>query len=1200
MALSIELAREFAKVTNDTGTVKNTSGTTVSGTAVEYAGGMYVRLDGSDQLTPVISSTAGVKDGDRVTVLIKDHTTTVTGNTSSPSAGKDDVDGIKGELDDAVNQISEFEIVIAGKVDTEVLNAEKARIDELVAENVTIKEKLTATEADIGTLTADNVAINEKLTANSADIENLNATKLDADIADIKYATIDSLEATDANIHNLEADYGEFKQLSTDKFTANDASIEDLKVNKLDAEQADLKYANIDFANIGKAAIENFFSKSGMIGDLVVGDGTITGTLVGVTIKGDLIEGGTVKADKLVVQGTDGLYYKLNITGETVAAEQTEYNSLNGSIITAKSITAEKISVNDLVAFGATIGGFKINASSIYSGVKESVNNTTRGIYMDDTGQIAFGDQSNYLKYFQDTDGTWKLAIAANEIKIGASNKDISEVITDEIQNGLENVQAVKSSAVTYQAGSSGTTPPTGNWSSAIPAVSSGQYLWTRTVITYTDGSSSTAYSVGRMGEDGSPGSPGSPGTPGKDGTSVTVISTATTYAVSTSGTSMPSSGWQTSVPSVAQGSYLWTRVITTYSDGKTATAYSVARQGSDGSDGTDGVGIKSSTVTYQAGSSGTTVPTGAWSSSIPSVAAGQYLWTKTVITYTDGKSTTSYSVGRMGQNGAPGSDGSDGRGVKSTSITYQAGASQTSAPTSTWTTTVPTLTTAKPYLWTRTVITYTDNTTSTSYSVSSTLESFEVGGRNYLENSKEEQTSTASTHKEFLRTTFDLAPFFDEYGLIEVTLSFDLYSEVAGAIQVYCQNGSGSRYAFSKSVNATTEWERYSVTFTPSGPAETQTESYLAFYGVYDSGRIPHVRMLKLEKGNKATDWTPAPEDMATNDDLSTSEDQLNDRIDETTNRVELAESSINILSDSIASMVVDSNGESLMTQTTDGWQFNIGFVQQAIDDASENIQGLKGDVSTAQAAIDEAQALLDDVANKTAYINITTYEGLPAIELGKSDSDFKLRITNEKISFIDNSDNNNTEVAYISNKKLYIETAVIKNEIKIGEENGFVFRTRSNGNMGLRWEWAGNANLVANSKIPASEGANKQAYGFGLRPLASPPLKPNTIYTFSANGRTNDDKTSADKKYLVAYIYATDWSFSHTISIPETSDTTKSVTFTTPSNIASKTVYFNSYYYPSQGNSGIAPAGTCTINWYKLEEGSEATPWRPAAGEE
>ncbi len=93
----------------------------------------------------------------------------------------------------------------------------------------------------------------------------------------------------------------------------------------------------------------------------------------------------------------DGLYYKLNTDGVSITAEQTEYNSLNGSVITAKSVTAEKISVSDLVAFGADIGGFHITTDAIYSGVKASADNTARGVYLDSGGQLCVGDGTSFL-----------------------------------------------------------------------------------------------------------------------------------------------------------------------------------------------------------------------------------------------------------------------------------------------------------------------------------------------------------------------------------------------------------------------------------------------------------------------------------------------------------------------------------------------------------------------------------------------------------------------------------------------------------------------------------------------------------------------------------------------------------------------------------------------------------------------------------
>lgn len=79
------------------------------------------------------------------------------------------------------------------------------------------------------------------------------------------------------------------------------------------------------------------------------------------------------------------------------------------------------------------------------------------------------------------------------------------------------------------------------------------------------------------------------------------------------------------------------------------------------------------------------------------------------------------------------GSDGADGKGIKATEITYQIGESGTVPPEGTWTNTIPETTSEKPYLWTCTVITYTDDTTSTSYSVSSTLDSVDIGGRNLV-----------------------------------------------------------------------------------------------------------------------------------------------------------------------------------------------------------------------------------------------------------------------------------------------------------------------------------------------------------------------------------------------------------------------------------------------------------------------------------
>ncbi|WP_260678366.1 DUF7013 family protein, partial [Lactococcus lactis] len=166
-------------------------------------------------------------------------------------------------------------------------------------------------------------------------------------------------------------------------------------------------------------------------------------------------------------------------------------------------------------------------------------------------------------------------------------------------------------------------------------------------------------------GNDGKDGADGKDGIAGKDGKGIKA--TAITYQASTNGTTAPTGTWSASVPTVAKGSFLWTRTIWTYTDNTIETGYAVAYMGTNGNNGTngiagkDGVGIKTMTITYAGSTSGTTSPTSGWTTTVPTVAAGSYLWTKTVWTYTDNTSETGYSVAKMGNNGTPGPQGPQG-----------------------------------------------------------------------------------------------------------------------------------------------------------------------------------------------------------------------------------------------------------------------------------------------------------------------------------------------------------------------------------------------------------------------------------------------------------------------------------------------------------------------------------------------------------
>lgn len=419
---------------------------------------IYVKIPGSENSTPIKNTSVSVKVGDVVDLSVSHNDTHITGNRS----------------DIAMNSTTTN--VISQQYATDVKNfvaAEYAKIDELSATNATI-ENLKANKADIESLTAINADISD-LKANTASIADLNATNATvkelsaskANITDLNAtnATIEKLKVDKADVSILEATNAEITKLKSDKasiadLNATNAAVSDLKANKanvkdLEANTASINYlkankAEIDLSNIGTAAIEKIFSDTGLIKNLVVGDQTITGNLVGVTISGDLIEGNTIKADKLVVLGSDGLYYKLNVNGETVESEQTDYNSLNGSNIQAKSITATKIAVDDLVAFGATIGGFHITNNSIYSGVKESIHNETRGIYLDNDGQIAFGNSSDFIKFYKDSDGKYKLELSAKSMIFSSSGKSVEDEIGN-IKNEITSIPDMKAEMETIK-----------------------------------------------------------------------------------------------------------------------------------------------------------------------------------------------------------------------------------------------------------------------------------------------------------------------------------------------------------------------------------------------------------------------------------------------------------------------------------------------------------------------------------------------------------------------------------------------------------------------------------------------------------------------------------------------------------------------------------------------------------------------------
>lgn len=580
-------------------------------------------------------------------------------------------------------------------------------------------------------------------------------------------------------------------------------------------------------------------------------------------------------------------------------------------------------------------------------------------------------------------------------------------------------------------ASGSGVTDATSGWTTTIQSISaSKKYLWNYELITYTDNSTTktTPCIIGAYGDKGQTGDAGAAGAAGVGISGITEY-----YQVSTSNTTAPTS-WGTTVPTLtATNKYLWNYEKITYTNGTSKeTAKRVigvyGDKGNTGATGPQGIGVKSSTVTYQASTSGTTIPTGSWVSTIPTVAAGQYLWTRTIITYTNNKTTTSYSVGRMGQNGANGSPGAagkpgaDGKGVKYTAITYQAGASQTSAPTGSWSTSIPKTTPVLPYLWTRTVIGYTDNTTSTSYSVSSTLDSVEIGGRNLLLNSNFknanrnwalENVTASVVHDEIYNNTLAITHTKGDYGInseriyqirpnmfvvAHTTYSLSFYAKADSNLTLVQATGGTNN---PKEFNLTTNWTKFTRIF-DSGTVTGSLTFYLKTAGTYQLANV------KLEKGNKPTDWSPAPEDL---------QEEIKDSIDDATTTItEAYRSAIDQTSKQIELMI-----QSLKTET-DANTESITSVTNQLQITTEMAQFVK-------TTTEKLQSVVDGKLSAEEVKEWARFDGA-SLELGASNSPFKAVLSNTELAFYQGD----IKVARISNNELYILTAVILTSIKCG----------------------------------------------------------------------------------------------------------------------------------------------------------------------
>lgn len=295
-----------------------------------------------------------------------------------------------------------------------------------------------------------------------------------------------------------------------------------------------------------------------------------------------------------------------------------------------------------------------------------------------------------------------------------------------------------------------------------------------------------------------------------------------------------------------------------------------------------------------------------------------------------------------------------------------------------------------------------------------------------------------------------------------EVTLSFDYRGNLTkfGSFYFVRSNNTTAHMIPKWNIEASeTEWKHFSATFSMENvnTEDAKCTSILLFYGhktTTGNGTWVEIKKqsLKLEKGNKATDWTYAPEDFL--DDITAAEEKAQEAI----KSISEAQSQIQLLADSIKNFVRSDKEGSLFVQEKDGlYYFDISNIQESLNNATEGLDELEGVVSDANGEIDILKTAAADLMLRTEYVRSYTNENdEPCLELGEGDSTFKVRITNKEIQF----EEDGAVPASINRKMLVIEKTMVKQELQFGDdtEEGvdgvWIWKRRSNGNLGLTWK--------------------------------------------------------------------------------------------------------------------------------------------------
>ena len=514
----------------------------------------------------------------------------------------------------------------------------------------------------------------------------------------------------------------------------------------------------------------------------------------------------------------------------------------------------------------------------------------------------------------------------------------------------------------------------------------------------------------GPQGLEGPPGQQGPPGRDGVDGIAgkegVGIASTDITYYVSTSGTSAPTSGWSSAVPSLVKGRYLWTRTIWTYTDGQKETSYQVTYIGQDGNNGTngiagkDGVGISSTSITYARSTSGTSAPTSGWTSAVPTVPAGEFLWTKTVWIYSDNTTETGYSVAKMGDDGRTSyihwaySDNADGTGLTTSDK-------------------------GQRYIGQYSDYTQADSTDKTKYRWADRWAKIDSGGRNYFKDSRSRTyTITADTTQDY--RTF----LYDEFwknnkrfikSMVRISLDVAFSPALPNDISTYVHFSASPWYAAAITFNGgTTERQHFDLVYDLSGSSSSYRTNnvFIRFNNQFPLNTKVNIDNANLYISSVREDYRPAVEEL---------EAALDSKADQ-----ELTDQQLNMLIEKAQTMETELKARAAMETLSDLERAYNAYVE-ANDKA---VAKSENDLIEAGRRVDAIVETLGGLKKTKTFIDTYLTESNEGIIIGTNDKVSQIRVTYDRIAMYSAG----KEVMYISQGVIHIDNGVFTKSLQIG----------------------------------------------------------------------------------------------------------------------------------------------------------------------